>query len=503
MKGQAMTGHLRRVAEELGTVNTVKSCRFQSEAEILGLPFREYPHWHALLRGRHIGVHRQDGRICNWVARTLKANGNYKQKCLGPALNLSKPHIGFNVAIERAFEWFETGQIKSLSTAARPKGRVTELAVCPIGQVYTVGHALRDYLIWTKMARSAGGHYNNLTLMNYHLVASFSSIPIEDFNGHDLQRLAVQVLETPPKRGFEEPLPRVSIDDLHTDEVRRRKRTFNSLVTILRMAFQYAWENGHLQNERSWKCLHRISVNHSPRTIFLTREECVRLLEACAPSLRDLVLAGLYTGCRVGELGNLRVGDVADKGFGIIVRAFKNSPSRFVFLPAEGMAFFLRCIEGKGPADHVFHSSKGKPWRRQHTLHFRTAVAVAQLPKEFVFHGLRHTYASDLIRNGASLDTAAKQLGHANTLTVMKTYGHFAEQVREQQVADCFSPLSAENQSLVANASVQLNALHQLSSATNWRDYGLVENNTTLPKTVVARPHSLVLKVFSRPNGRH
>jgi hypothetical protein len=119
---------------------------------------------------------------------------------------------------------------------------------------------MADYLEWSKLARSEGGHYNNLTLMNHHLVSNFSGIPIEDFRGKDMQRLAVNTLEQPPKRGFERLPTRVEINDLTADEVRRRKRTFNSLVSILRMVFRYAWENGHLSSERSWKCLNRVSV---------------------------------------------------------------------------------------------------------------------------------------------------------------------------------------------------------------------------------------------------
>ena len=66
----------------------------------------------------------------------------------------------------------------------------------------------------------------------------------------------------------------------------------------------------------------------------------------------------------------------------------------------EGMAFFLQCCEDKSVRDHVFCSEMGKTWRRQHAALFKRAVSRAGLPAEFVFHGLRHTYASDLVRQG-------------------------------------------------------------------------------------------------------
>ena len=498
-----MDGGLEELARLAGEDDAVEACEFRTADEVLKLPFREYPHWHVLLSGRHIGVHRADERVCNWTARALTSNGLYRQRCLGPALDLGKGRISYDTAIARAFEWFETGAIRALSAQTRHRGRVHELSVCPIGSTYTVGHAMRDYLKWSKVARSPGSHYNNLTMMNYHLVPSVSSIPIEAFRGEDLQRLAVRVLERPPKRGFEQIPEKVRVESLSPEEVRKRKNTFNSLVTILRVVFKYAWENGRLESERSWKCLNRVSVNHCPRRTFLTREEVQRLIDACPSALRLLVLGGLYSGCRVGELGALQVRDVGADGFGITIRAFKRSPTRMVFLPEEGMAFFLECCEGKSPDDYVFLSAKQKPWKRQHTLHFRTAVARARLPKDFVFHGLRHTYASDLLRAGASLDTVAKQFGHANTLTVMNTYGHLAEHLREAQVRHCFSPISAEYQQLVGERRQQLDEIQQRGSEENWRSYASFGQETSLPRNSVARPHALVLDTFKRIPGRH
>lgn len=494
---------LEKMARASGETDSVADCRFQTPSQISNLEHREYPYWHVLLKGRHIGVHRQDDRICNWVARTLRTDGKYRQRCLGPALDLSKPSITYTVAISRAFEWFETGVVKALSVTPDYIGRATSLSICPIGDTYTVGHAMADYLAWSELARSPGGHYNNLTLMNYHLVPTISAIPIEEFSAKDLQGLARSVLERPPKRGFESPRVRVDPNTLSTDEIRRRKRTFNSLITILRMVFRYAWESDHLMSERSWKCLNRVSVNHQPRTIFLTRRECATLIDACGSSLRQIVLAALYSGCRVGELGDLRVEDVARDGFGISVKPFKRGPARFVFLPAEGMTFFLNACDGKGPKDRLFLSTRNKPWRRQHTLQFRTAVAKAKLPKEFVFHGLRHTYASDLVARGASLDTVAKQLGHANILTVMTTYGHLAETVREKQVQRCFSPLSSENNDCSERNLKRLRAIRDREDPQNWRVKGQPQTASTLPRSPLARPSKEVLEIFSELPGDH
>ncbi len=480
----------------------VDACRFARSSDVEALTFRETPYWHGLLKCRHIGIHRPNERTCNWTARVLTADKRYIQKCLGPALDLGRGKLSYRAAVERAFEWFSSGEIKAIATEAKTLGRTRAVNICPIGDTYTVGHALRDYTEWTRIARSPGGHYNNLVLINYHIVPHFAHVPLEAFTSRHLAAIARQVLETPPRFGFMGYSARVSLHNLSADELRRRKRTFNSLVTILKMAFQHAWNNGHISSERPWRCLMRIPVNHSPRTIFLDRAECRRLLDACPPALRKLVLAALYSGCRVGELGNLKVEDVGREGFGIRVAAFKRGPARFVFLPDEGMAFFLACCDGKSDRDPVLLSEMGLPWRRQHARLFREAVTRAGLPKQFVFHGLRHTYASDLVKRGVPLDIVAKQLGHANTITVSNTYGHLAEHFREEQIRSRFSPLSDELGREVSARRPELDALWQSVQTENWRDYAALRADHSRPRKSYAQTHADVLHVFDAAERR-
>ncbi|MEH6751592.1 MAG: site-specific integrase [Paracoccaceae bacterium] len=473
----------------------VRDCPYADDAAIAALRFRDAPYFYTLLVGRHIGIHRPDNRTCNWTARLMTEDKRYIQRCLGPALNLGRGQVDYPQALKRAFAWFDSPEIKSIAHQTRPTERTRTINICPIGDVYTVGHALKDYTEWTKIARSPGGHYNNLILMNYHLVPNFSHVPLEEFTAGHLKALAQQVLETSPRFGFMK-RQMVAKTELSVDELRRRKRTFNSLVSIMSMAFQHAWDNGCIESERPWRCLKRILVAHSPRTIFLTRPECRRLLAACTPELKKLVLAGLYTGCRVGELGSLRVEDVAREGFGIRVGAFKRGPARFVFLPDEGMAFFLSLCEGKSPRDHLLQSEKGKVWKKQHTALFRRAVAFAGLPSNFVFHGLRHTYASDLVAAGVTLDIVAKQLGHANTITVSNTYGHLAEHYREEQIRNRFSPLSRRLCREAKERRSELEALLQAANAEDWRSYAQLPMTSSHPHRSYLRTQKSVLEVF-------
>lgn len=383
-----------------------------------------------------------------------------------------------------------------MASTPKPSGRTTGINICPVGDTYTVGHALKDYSDWTRLARSPGGHYNNLVLINYHLVPVFAHVALDDFSAKHLLSLAQRVLELPSRFGFAPYRKSVSVTKLSMDEIRRRKRTFNSLVSILRMAFEHAWDGGHIGSERPIRCLKRIPVSHAPRTIFLNREECRKLLEASTPALRNLILAALYTGCRVGELSALRAEDIGRQGYGIHVDAFKRSRPRFVFLPDEGMAFFLSLACGKADHEPVLLSDMGKIWRRQHTALFRRAVSKAGLPRTFVFHGLRHTYASDLIRSGVPIEVVAKQLGHANSITVSNTYGHLAEHYREDQIRTRFSSLSNDFGGEAARRESELQELWRSFQATPWRDYASVTPGGSTPLQAFGRAGKGVLEVF-------
>lgn len=478
------------------TLADITDCQFADREVIQHLEHRTTPYWYSVRKYRHLGVHKPDDRICNWTARILTKDKRYIQKCLGPAIDRGKGVVAYETAASRAFEWFETGEIKGIANHALPNGRTQSVNFCPTGEVYTVGHALLDYTEWTKIARSEGGHYNNLMLINHHLAPKLIHVPLESFNARYLKDLAIQVLETPPKQGFSAIRPFVDPKCLSVDEVRKRKRTFNSLVTILRMAFRHAWDNGYIESERPWRCLKRVSVVHSPRTVFLTREECRVLLMHCTPALEKLVMAALYSGARVGELGRLTVEDVGKIGYGIRIGAFKRSPARFVFLPDEGMSFFLESCRGKSPRDRVFLSDMRKAWAKQHTSLFRRAVSKAGLPNELVFHGLRHTYASDLVRSGVPLDMVARQLGHANTRAVSDTYGHFAEHHRERLVRNCFSPLSEQQRKKSRAMHLELDRLWQTVQPKSWRDYANLTPETSTPLRSFVQTSRGVLEVF-------
>jgi hypothetical protein len=94
------------------------------------------------------------------------------------------------------------------------------------------------------------------------------------------------------------------------------------------------------------------------------------------------------------------VADVATHVFGIYVAPSKTYRSRYVYLPDEGMAFFLRQRDTRDPTDWLFPNAAGRPWANNYRHLFKDAVRRAGLSDRIVFHSLRHTYASQLVQAG-------------------------------------------------------------------------------------------------------
>ncbi len=170
------------------------------------------------------------------------------------------------------------------------------------------------------------------------------------------------------------------------------------------------------------------------RVRLLADDEINRLLDACRnsgnPYLYSITVLALSSGMRKSEITNL-TWDRVDFERGLVVlreEHTKNRAVRAVPLAGHAKEELLKLAGSKVRplSAFVFPSPSSSDKPVDIVSAWRSAVKRAQI-EDFRFHDLRHTAASHLMMNGATLGELAEVLGH-KTLQMVKRYSHLSDQ---------------------------------------------------------------------------
>jgi integrase len=254
-------------------------------------------------------------------------------------------------------------------------------------------------------------------------VAKFGARPATSITDDDIFIAMEELAAQPPRRYAGR-----DIDGRKIYRARGGKRspaTLNRYLVALAALFSWAIKRRRVAKGLENPCRH-IEKNAESNGVvrFLSDDERARLLAACRESkwkrLYLLVLLAITTGARRGELLGLRWRDVDIERARASISTTKNGESKVLPLVPAVLAE-LQPIQG-APSALVF-CSRVKP-----TVHYsfesvwQTALKAAKIHK-FRFHDLRHTCASYLAQNGASLLEIADVMGHRQ-LAMTKRYAH-------------------------------------------------------------------------------
>jgi len=165
------------------------------------------------------------------------------------------------------------------------------------------------------------------------------------------------------------------------------------------------------------------------RIRFLSDDERNKLLEVCEqasnPFIYLLVVIALSTGARFSEILNLKWENVDLKRKMFYFMDTKNSENRAVPISLKAYELIKKHSKiRKINSTYVFARPDGQ---KPTDLRFQwdEAVKKAEL-KNFRFHDLRHTAASYLAMNGATLVEISEILGH-KTMQMVKRYSHLTQ----------------------------------------------------------------------------
>ena len=207
----------------------------------------------------------------------------------------------------------------------------------------------------------------------------------------------------------------------------------NYTLALLRQIMNHATLHGHVPINPA------TGIQRNPRrklNRFLSQAEVSRVHDMLAtlveerPSRRvcaDIVRLLLFTGCRRGEIVNLKWTEVGEDALEL---ADSKTGPRKVYLNSEARSIIDRQPRVGSP--HVFPSPTDplRPvsgtssfWRR---LRKRAGIEDVRL------HDVRHTYASHAVMQGVPLPTVARLLGHRSVSMTLR-YAHVAD--REVEAA--------------------------------------------------------------------
>lgn len=181
---------------------------------------------------------------------------------------------------------------------------------------------------------------------------------------------------------------------------------------------------------------------------FLERDQVDRLVTSVDTSkeegLRDRAILELLfsTGLRVSELCSLNQNQInlERKEFGVIGKGRK---SRIVFVSDRAADWVARYLgerkDGYKPlfirySGPVISENDGEKMRltpRSVERMVKKYVKIARIPVDATVHTLRHSFATDLLTNGADLRSVQEMLGHKNIATT-QIYTHITnKQLRD------------------------------------------------------------------------
>ncbi len=161
--------------------------------------------------------------------------------------------------------------------------------------------------------------------------------------------------------------------------------------------------------------------------VVLNRGETSRVLWAIKNVQHRTALTTIYAcGLRLGEVLNLRIGDVDSERLTLTVQNGKGGKGRVVALPQWLVPILRVYWWAERPVGWLFPSPRhpSRPLNKT-TLQraFRAACVSVGLEKHATVHTLRHSYATHLLEDGVSVRTVQRLLGH-RSLSTTQVYLH-------------------------------------------------------------------------------
>jgi integrase len=269
-----------------------------------------------------------------------------------------------------------------------------------------------EYKVWAERQRC----FSSKIYLIERLVQDYGNIPLRRFNSMLVEQYQTQLMKD------------------------YKPASVNRIISCLKHMITKAvdWQMVEEETLRRVRKVKLLEENNR-RLRYLSKEECSRLIDACADHLRPIVITALNTGMRKDEVLSLKWDSIDLRHGFILLDRTKNGERREIPIN-QTVRDILSKIMRRVDVPYAFHDRKtGKRYQDVKTG-FKAACRRSGI-KDFHFHDLRHTFASQLVMAGVDLTTVRELLGH-KTLTMTLRYAHLAPSHKVKAVDILDSTLS-------------------------------------------------------------
>ncbi len=220
------------------------------------------------------------------------------------------------------------------------------------------------------------------------------------------------------------------IEEYKTKRLEEKKApaTVNRELACLKCIFNKAIEWGKATDNPVRKV--KLLRENNERIRYLEKEEIKTLIGNCSGYLKGAVIVALNTGMRRGEILNLKWKDIDINRNIIYLSDTKNGEGREVPMN-DYVKRTLIAIRKHPDSPYIFCNGKGSPFYNLRKS-FGDALTASKI-KDFKFHDLRHTFASQLVMHGVDLKTVQELLGHKSFEMTLR-YSHLSATHKQRAV---------------------------------------------------------------------
>lgn len=159
--------------------------------------------------------------------------------------------------------------------------------------------------------------------------------------------------------------------------------------------------------------------------IVLSKINVVKLINATSNLKHKTILLLIYSaGLRLGELLNLKLGDIDSETMKIHIRQSKGKKDRYIMLSENVLNLLREYYKLYKPKDYIIEGQKGGKYSPKSVQNiFKAALKKAGIKKKATVLTLRHSFATHLLDEGTDIRYIQELLGHRK-LETTQIYTH-------------------------------------------------------------------------------